>query len=49
VGKGDLLHSDSLVIMMHHGKKYLAESYGKLHRVRTLKQGENILSFYQIG
>jgi len=49
VGKGNSLRSNGLVIVMHHGKKHLAESYGKLHRVRTLKQGENILSFYQIG
>jgi 16S rRNA (guanine966-N2)-methyltransferase len=35
-----------LVIVQHSVRFDLAESYGALQRTRTLKQGDNMLSFY---
>lgn len=46
LGRGELLTSGGMVLVMHHAKNPLPESYGKLRRWRQLKQGENILSFY---
>jgi 16S rRNA (guanine966-N2)-methyltransferase len=37
----------SLVIVQHHSKFSLAESYGALARTRQLRQGDNTLSFYE--
>ncbi|MCC6344970.1 MAG: 16S rRNA (guanine(966)-N(2))-methyltransferase RsmD [Bryobacterales bacterium] len=36
-----------LVVAQHHSKHVLAEEYGKLRRVRVVKQGDNALSFYE--
>lgn len=36
-----------LVIAQHDVRLVLAESYGKLARTRELKQGDNVLSFYE--
>jgi 16S rRNA (guanine966-N2)-methyltransferase len=36
-----------LVIVQHDIRLKLAESYGRMHRTRTLKQGDNCLSFYE--
>lgn len=36
-----------LVVVQHQRRRHLAESYGRLRRVRTLRQGENLLSFYR--
>jgi 16S rRNA (guanine(966)-N(2))-methyltransferase RsmD len=36
-----------LVVVQHHSKHVLAEEYGKLRRVRVVKQGDNVLSFYE--
>jgi 16S rRNA (guanine966-N2)-methyltransferase len=41
-----LLAPDALVIAEHLKKITLADTYGCLHRFRTLKQGDSILSFY---
>lgn len=46
LGQGQLLPPGGLVLVMHHAKNRLPESYGKLRRFRQLKQGENVLSFY---
>ena len=35
-----------LVVVQHSVRFMLAESYGALQRTRTLKQGDNALSFY---
>jgi 16S rRNA (guanine(966)-N(2))-methyltransferase RsmD len=35
-----------LVIAQHSSRLKLAESYGELQRIRELKQGDNVLSFY---
>ena len=43
-----LLVPDAMVIAEHRRKQALAESYGKLHRVRVLEQGDAALSFYTI-
>src|SRR5437879_5660290 len=37
-----------LVIVQHSARFTLAESYGALKRTRTLKQGDNALSFYAL-
>lgn len=36
-----------LVIVQHDVRLKLAESYGRMHRTRTLKQGDNCLSFFE--
>ena len=36
-----------LVIAQHASRYKLADDYGDLHRYRTLKQGDNTLSFYR--
>jgi 16S rRNA (guanine(966)-N(2))-methyltransferase RsmD len=38
-----------LVVVQHSVRFSLAESYGALKRTRTLKQGDNALSFYAVG
>ena len=43
-----LLAENSLVIVEHHKKRNLKEDFGRIHRYRTLKQGDSILSFYQM-
>ena len=43
-----LLAEDSLVIIEHHKKRDLNEKSGLVHRYRTLKQGDSLLSFYQM-
>jgi 16S rRNA (guanine966-N2)-methyltransferase len=43
-----LLAPGAIVIAEHLKKLDLDESYGSLHRFRTLKQGDSILSFYSI-
>jgi 16S rRNA (guanine(966)-N(2))-methyltransferase RsmD len=35
-----------LVVAQHSRHFALADDYGKLHRTRVLKQGDNVLSFY---
>ena len=42
-----LLAEDSLVIVEHHKKNDLKEKVGRVHRYRTLKQGDSLLSFYR--
>ena len=44
----DLLGADppGLVIVQHSIRKSLADDYGTLHRTRSVKQGDNVLSFY---
>lgn len=37
----------ALVIAQHPPRLKLADNYGRLHRTRLLKQGDNALSFYQ--
>ena len=37
----------ALVIVQHDVRLVLAESYGALQRSRTLRQGDNVLSFYE--
>ncbi len=43
-----LLADNARVIAEHHSKTDLAERYGRLERVRVLKQGDAALSFYAI-
>jgi len=44
---GVLLTTEAIVVVEHHKKKELKEAFGVLHRYRTLKQGDSVLSFYQ--
>jgi len=37
-----------LVVAQHSVRQKLRDDYGRLHRVRLLKQGDNILSFYEL-
>ncbi|MEO5926661.1 MAG: 16S rRNA (guanine(966)-N(2))-methyltransferase RsmD [Bryobacteraceae bacterium] len=41
------LEGSSLVIAQHDVRFNLADKYGQLHRTRTLRQGDNSLSFYE--
>lgn len=43
----DLLEPGGLVILEHHHKTPLAEAYGSLTRVRKVRAGESVLSFYR--
>ena len=49
LSEGELLHADSLVIAEHAKRHPLLESYGSLHRTRTLLQGDAALSFYRLS
>ena len=40
-------HPAELVVVQHHPKRVLKESYGALHRGREVKQGDNSLTFYE--
>ena len=37
-----------LVIVQHTHRQPLDEDYGRLHRTRVLRQGDNVLSFYSV-
>lgn len=41
-----VLAPEGILIVMHHAKRALAARYGEFERVRQLRQGENVLSFY---
>ncbi len=41
-----MLAPDGMLIVMHHAKRALEPRYGELERVRQVRQGENVLSFY---
>jgi 16S rRNA (guanine966-N2)-methyltransferase len=45
----DLLgeRTPALVVVQHDIRQQLSESYGTLRQVRQLRQGDNVLSFYQ--
>jgi 16S rRNA (guanine966-N2)-methyltransferase len=43
----DLLQQNGLVIVEHHHKNKLEESFGSIIRTRILKQGDSALSFYE--
>ena len=42
-----LLNDQGVLIVEHHIKNALNESYNQLHRRRVVKQGETCLSFYE--
>ena len=46
---GQLLTGDGVVIVEHHKKTDLPDSFGLLKRYRTLKQGDSMLSFYRLA
>lgn len=43
----DLLQKSGLVIVEHHHKNNLSDSFGSIIRTRILKQGDSALSFYK--
>jgi len=47
LGKADLLAESAVVIAEHSRTFELPESFGKLERVRVLRQGDAALSFYR--
>ncbi|MBZ5529340.1 MAG: 16S rRNA (guanine(966)-N(2))-methyltransferase RsmD [Acidobacteriia bacterium] len=47
LGEAEFLAPDALVIAEHASKHDLLEQYGKLSRVRVLKQGDATVSFYR--
>ncbi len=46
LGSADFLAPDALVIFEHHHKFQLPAEFGTLRRVRDLKQGDAVLSFF---
>jgi 16S rRNA (guanine966-N2)-methyltransferase len=48
LAEDELLHADSLVIAEHAKRQPLPEAYGRLHRTRTLQQGDAALTFYRL-
>ena len=44
---GEHAHT-SLVVVQHDRRRILEASYGKLQRTRELKQGDNLLTFYEL-
>lgn len=46
LGSSDVLAPGALVIAEHHPKQPLAEDYNFLHRLRVLRQGSAVLSFF---
>jgi len=42
-----IVEPDGLVVVEHHHKRQLDESYGSLSRVRTLKSGESCFTLYR--
>jgi 16S rRNA (guanine(966)-N(2))-methyltransferase RsmD len=44
---GDLLAADAIVVVEHHKKRELKDEFGSLHRYRSLKQGDSVLSFHK--
>lgn len=49
LGEGSLLAPEALVIAEHDKHHTLDDSYGALHRTRTLTQGDATLSFFAVG
>jgi 16S rRNA (guanine966-N2)-methyltransferase len=47
LGSADLLASGGIVVAEHHRKFDLPEKAGALRRVRVLRQGDAVLSFYR--
>ena len=47
-GHVGLLADGGLIVVEHHRKKELDETFGMLHRARILKQGDSCLSFYEM-
>ena len=45
--ESDLLNDKGVLIVEHHAKNVLHDSYNTLRRWRLLKQGETCLSFYE--
>ena len=44
----NLLSDDGILIVEHHAKNLLPDSFGSLRRWRIVKQGETNLSFYEL-
>ena len=45
---GLLLGDGGLMVVEHHRKKELSETFGRLYRARILKQGDSCLGFYEM-
>lgn len=47
LGSGQLVASEGLVVVEHHHKQELVETYGELTRFRALKSGESCFTLYR--
>lgn len=47
LGAGELVEEEGLVVVEHHHKQELLESYGDLTRIRLLKSGESCFTLYR--
>jgi 16S rRNA (guanine(966)-N(2))-methyltransferase RsmD len=47
LGAGELVAEDGLVVVEHHHKRELLETYGSLERFRTLKSGESCFTLFR--
>ena len=45
---GQLLSGEAIAVVEHHKKRELPDEFGPLHRYRTLKQGDSVLSFFSL-
>jgi len=43
-----ILHSDAIVMVEHDKRKQLSDQFNTMKRYREVKQGDSVLSFYQI-
>jgi 16S rRNA (guanine(966)-N(2))-methyltransferase RsmD len=48
LGRAELLAANATVIAEHHPKQSLLDRYDALHRVRSLRQGDAVLTFFRI-
>jgi 16S rRNA (guanine(966)-N(2))-methyltransferase RsmD len=44
-----ILNTEGIVIVEHHKKKLLRDEFNTLSRYRELRQGDSVLSFYQLS
>jgi 16S rRNA (guanine966-N2)-methyltransferase len=47
LGKGSVLAEGGILVLEHHHKRELRESYGALVRARLLKAGESVLTLFE--
>jgi 16S rRNA (guanine966-N2)-methyltransferase len=48
-GTGKALNPDGILVVEHHHKSELPDEIGRIRRWRALKQGDSVLSFYEMA